>query len=191
MFDRWAFRSGALDRLASLRFFNVYGPNEYHKGGMASLIFRSHPGVASGGEMRLFRSHRSDFADGEQRRDFVYVKDVVEVMWWLLENPGVNGILNVGSGRDETWNSLAEALFAAVGRTPDIRYVDMPEEIRGKYQYLTRADIGRLRSAGCRVAFRSLAEGVRDYVENHLSRSCPHLESDWPPTPVIPSGATP
>ncbi|MDR2391337.1 MAG: ADP-glyceromanno-heptose 6-epimerase [Planctomycetota bacterium] len=175
MFDRWADRSGASSRLASLRFFNVYGPNEYHKKDMASMIFRSYGRVAAGGTMTLFRSHRPDYADGEQKRDFVYVKDVVDVMWWLLDTPGANGIFNVGSGREETWNRLAEALFATVGRQPDIRYADMPPNIRDKYQYQTLAEIGRLRSAGYRKAFRPLADGVRDYVERHLSRTNPYI----------------
>ncbi|MDR1534127.1 MAG: ADP-glyceromanno-heptose 6-epimerase [Planctomycetota bacterium] len=178
LFDRWAVASGSERRLASLRFFNVYGPNEYHKGDMASMVFRSYRGVAGGGPMTLFRSHRPDFADGEQKRDFVYVKDVVEVIWWLLENPGANGIMNVGSGEEETWNQLGRALFAAVGREPDLRYADMPANIRDRYQYRTRADIRRLRAAGCPVNFRPLAEGVRDYVANHLSRSNPWVDND-------------
>ncbi|MDR1518677.1 MAG: ADP-glyceromanno-heptose 6-epimerase [Planctomycetota bacterium] len=178
MFDRWAAAGGALGRLTSLRFFNVYGPNEYHKGEMASLICRSYRQVAAGGPMTLFKSHRPDCADGEQKRDFVYVKDVVDVIWWLLENPGAVGILNVGSGAEETWNQLALALFAAVGRAPDIRYADMPENLRGKYQYHTRADIGRLRAAGYRGAFRPLAEGARDYVARHLAQPNPHIDND-------------
>ncbi len=177
MFDRWASDSGALENLASLRFFNVYGPNEYHKGEMASMVAKSYRQLGETGRIRLFRSHRPEFGDGEQLRDFIYVKDAADVMWWLLENPGVNGILNVGTGVEETWNRLAAALFAAVGRKPDIEYVDMPEAIRGQYQYRTRADIRRLRDAGYRGEIRPVAEGVRDYVVNHLMRPNPYIDN--------------
>ncbi len=177
MFDRWAADSGALERLASLRFFNVYGPNEYHKGDMASMVAKSFRQVAETGRLRLFKSHRPDFADGEQLRDFVYVKDVVDAMWWLLENPGVNGILNVGTGIEETWNQLAAAVFRAVEKEPDIEYVDMPDAIRGQYQYRTKADVRRLRAAGYRARFRPVAEGVHDYVANHLMQANPHIDN--------------
>lgn len=175
LFDQWAARSGALSRLASLRFFNVYGPNEYHKGDMASMVAKSFARVMAEGRISLFRSMRPDFADGEQTRDFVYVKDVVDAMWWLLEHPEANGVFNIGSGEETSWNRLARAVFAALGRPLVIEYVDMPASIRNQYQYRTLADIGRLRAAGCPTAFRSVEEGVRDYVVNHLSRANPHM----------------
>ena len=178
MFDRWAADSGAVEKLASLRFFNVYGPNEYHKGDMASMAFKAFQQIRDAGRLRLFKSQRPDFADGEQLRDFVYVKDVVDAMWWLLENPGVNGIFNLGTGTEETWNQLAAAVFAAVGKEPDIEYIDMPEAIRGQYQYRTRADIRSFRIAGYQGVFRPVAEGIRDYVVNHLMRPNPHIDSE-------------
>ena len=178
MFDQWANRSGSLAKLASLRFFNVYGPNEYHKGDMASMMYKSFNKVMREGRLSLFKSHRPDFKDGEQMRDFVYVKDVVDAMWWLLENPQANGIFNMGTGVEETWNQVAAAVFAAVGKTPDIDYVEMPENIRNQYQYRTRADISRLRAAGYTGSFRLVAEGVKDYIVNHLLKDNPYINNN-------------
>ena len=177
MFDIWAHESGSLEELASLRFFNVYGPNEYHKGDMASMVFKSFNRVMSDGKLSLFKSHRPEFADGEQLRDFVYVKDIVDAMWWLLEHPEANGIFNMGTGVEETWNDLARAVFAAVGKEPDIEYVDMPDNIRNQYQYRTKADIARLRRAGYQGEFRPVREGVRDYVVGHLLQSNPYINN--------------
>lgn len=177
LFDKWAAANGHLDNLVSMRFFNVYGPNEYHKEDMASMVFKSFNILKDGGHMRLFKSHRPDYKDGEQSRDFVYVKDVVDVMWWLLENPEANGILNIGAGRDETWNQLAAAVFSAMDKTPNVEFIDMPDSIRNQYQYHTRADITRLRAAGYKGTFRPLEEGVHDYIVNHLQRDNPYLDS--------------
>lgn len=177
MFDIWAHESGALEELASLRFFNVYGPNEYHKEDMASMVYKSFNRVMSDGKLSLFKSHRPDFADGEQMRDFVYVKDIVAAMWWLLEHPDANGIFNMGTGVEETWNDLAGAVFAAVGKEPDIDYIDMPESIRGQYQYRTKADITRLRRAGYEGEFRLVRDGVRDYVTGHLLQTNPYINN--------------
>ena len=177
MFDQWASKTGALRKLASIRFFNVYGPNEYHKGDMASMVFKSFKRVVDSGKLSLFRSHIPEYADGEQMRDFVYIKDAVDVMWWLLENREANGIFNVGTGVAETWNQLAGAVFAAVGKQPDIEYVDMPESIRGQYQYHTKADISRLRNAGYTGEFRLVADGVKDYVVNHLVKDDPYINN--------------
>lgn len=172
LFDRWAQRNGALSRLASLRFFNVYGPNEYHKGDMMSMVRKAHSQIRETGAIRLFASDRADYEDGGQMRDFVYVKDCVDVMAWLLENPRANGIFNVGSGRARTWNDLARAVFAALGLPEDIRYIEMPEVLKGKYQYFTEADLGSLKKAGYPLErFHSLEEGVRDYV-------CAYLEEN-------------
>lgn len=175
LFDQWASRTHALQRIASMRFFNVYGPNEYHKGDMASMVYKSYARVRDEGRISLFRSHRPDFKDGEQLRDFVYVKDIVDAIWWLVRHPEANGIFNMGTGNEESWNALAHAVFAAAGKEPHIEYIDMPLSIRGQYQYRTRADISRLRAAGYTGAFRSVADGVRDYVQNYLMRDDPHI----------------
>ncbi len=179
LLDQWAARTGALGNFASVRFFNVYGPNEYHKGDMASMVYKSYHQVQADGRLRLFKSHRPEYRDGEQLRDFVYVKDAVDALLWLAEHPEANGIFNVGTGEETSWNALAAALFAAMGRPRNIEYIDMPESIRGQYQYRTRADIARLRAAGYAGAFRSAADGVRDYVENHLSRENPFINNGF------------
>ncbi len=177
LFDEWASRGGALKKLASLRFFNVYGPNEYHKGDMASMVFKAYGQIRNTGRIRLFKSYRKEFADGEQKRDFVYIKDVVEAMWWLVQHPSANGIFNIGSGVAESWNELAAAVFAAIGMEPNIEYVEMPANIRNQYQYHTHADMTRLRQAGYDGAFRSIKDGVEDYVKNHLSKSNPFINN--------------
>ncbi len=178
MFDQWAARSDLLKRFASVRFFNVYGPNEYHKGDMASLVYKSYAKVKETGRLSLFKSHRPDYADGEQLRDFVYVKDVVDCLWWLVENPQVNGILNIGTGEEASWNRLAKALFKALGKKAAIDYIDMPENIRGQYQYHTKADITRLRKAGYKGEFLAVEEGVADYVKAHLLKENPYLGNE-------------
>lgn len=176
LFDLWARDEGYLDAIASLKFFNVFGPNEYHKGDMSSVILKAFRQINQRGYLELFRSHRPEYADGEQMRDFVYVKDVVEVMLWLAEHEDANGIFNVGCGEARTWNDLARSVFAAMDRPADIRYIDMPLAIRGNYQYHTVADIGRLRQAGYTQSFRSLEEGAADYVRNYLARGERHLD---------------
>jgi ADP-L-glycero-D-manno-heptose 6-epimerase len=178
LFDQWAGATGSLSRVASLRFFNVYGPNEYHKGDMASLVFKAFGKIRETGRMSLFRSHRDDYEDGGQVRDFVYVKDVVDVMWWLLGRPEVNGLFNIGSGKAESWNELARSVFSAMGMEPDIEYVDMPPAIRDQYQYHTEADLTRLRAAGFEGTFRRLREGVADYVGKHLATTNPYINND-------------
>lgn len=178
LFDRWASDAGAFRNLASLRFFNVYGPNEYHKDDMASMVYKAFGKIRRDGRLPLFKSHRADYRDGEQVRDFVYVKDIVDAMWWLIEHPEVNGIFNLGTGREESWNALAEAVFSALSLPVAIDYVDMPESLRDQYQYHTRADISRLRAAGYAGAFRSVKEGVQDYVVNHLMRANPYIDND-------------
>jgi ADP-L-glycero-D-manno-heptose 6-epimerase len=159
---------------AGLRFFNVYGPNEYHKGRMASVVFHKFNEVASGQPARLFRSDRAGIADGEQSRDFVHVEDCVAAMLWLLENPGVSGIFNVGSGRARTFLDLVRAMFDAMGRPPEIEFVDMPPDLIGRYQYFTEAPMGRLRDAGYDRPATALEEGVRSYVRDHLMTPDPH-----------------
>ena len=159
---------------AGLKFFNVYGPNEYHKGPMQSVAARKFAAAAAGEPVSLFRSHRPDCADGAQKRDFVYVADCVAVMLWLLDNPAVNGLYNVGTGEARTFADLAAALQAACGKPSSVVYVDMPPEVRDRYQYFTRAAVGRLRAAGYAAPFRSLEEGVADYVARFLATGDPY-----------------
>jgi ADP-L-glycero-D-manno-heptose 6-epimerase len=169
LFDLHALREGWLETCVGLKFFNVFGPNEAHKGDMRSVLAKSFPDVCDSGRLRLFKSHRPEFGDGEQRRDFVYVKDVVEATLFFLERPRLAGLYNVGSGRSRSWNELASALFAAVGREPYIEYVPMPEAIRKSYQYVTQADVERLRAAGFRWEFTGLEDAVREYVRDYLA----------------------
>lgn len=175
LFDLWAQRTGAVERMVGLKFFNVFGPNEYHKGEMKSVVCKAFHQIIETGRLRLFRSHRPDCADGEQQRDFIYVKDCAEVIWWLLEHREVNGIYNLGRGEAKSWNDLAKAVFAAMERPVHIDYIDMPEAIREKYQYYTRAGMERLRAKGCSTAFSSLEAGVGDYVRFHLMADDPYL----------------
>ncbi len=153
---------------AGLKFFNVFGPNEYHKGEMMSLIAKRFDDAKAGKPVALFRSHRTGIADGEQRRDFIYVDDAVAVVRWLLETPKVSGIFNVGTGKAESFRDLVSAMFAALGRAADIRYIDMPEAIRGKYQYFTQSSVENLRRAGYNAGFTPLAAAVKRYVGSYL-----------------------
>jgi ADP-L-glycero-D-manno-heptose 6-epimerase len=159
---------------AGLRFFNVYGPNEYHKGRMASVVFHKFNEAQGGAPARLFRSDRPGVADGEQKRDFVHVDDCVAVMLWLLDNPEVSGLFNVGSGQARSFLDLVNAMFAGMGRPPAIEFVDMPEDLRGKYQYFTEAPLGRLRAAGYDRPMTALEDGVGSYVRDFLMQADPH-----------------
>jgi ADP-L-glycero-D-manno-heptose 6-epimerase len=150
---------------ACLKFFNVYGSNEDHKGDMQSLVSKIYPVVRAGGAVTLFKSHRLDYADGGQLRDFIYVKDCVAIVRWLLRNPMVNGLFNVGTGVARSFLDLVGAVCAVVGCRPDVRFADIPVQLREQYQYFTRADIRKLRAAGFHDAFYSLEDGVRDYIE--------------------------
>ena len=172
-FSKWlsdseAIREGWTEKVAALRFFNVFGPNEYHKGRMASVPFHAAHQIRESGQIKLFQSHHPDYADGAQQRDFVYVKDVCAVVLWFLDHPAVGGIYNVGTGRARTFNDLARAIFAALGKPPDITYIPTPENIRAAYQYHTEADLTRLRAAGCDVPFTSLEDSLADYVQRYL-----------------------
>ncbi len=155
---------------AGLKFFNVYGPNEYHKGRMASVIFHAFNQIGETGKVRLFRSHRPDFKDGEQLRDFVYVKDLAEVISFLMDKKPASGLYNLGTGRARTFLDLAKATFAALDKEPVIEFIDTPEDIRDKYQYFTEARMEKLRKAGYDKPFTSLEEGVDDYVRNYLAK---------------------
>jgi ADP-L-glycero-D-manno-heptose 6-epimerase len=157
-----------------LKFFNVYGPNEYHKGTMRSVVAQNFERVRQGEPLRLFRSYRREYADGGQLRDFIYVADCVRVMLWLLEQPGVCGLFNVGTGQARSWLDLAEALFAASGRPQAVEFIDMPVQLRERYQYLTQARMQRLRAAGYQQPFHSLEAGIADYVQRFLATDNPY-----------------
>lgn len=173
-FDLWVkHRAKEFPRqYVGLKFFNVYGPNEYCKGSMASMVFHGFRQIKADREIRLFRSQCSEFPDGGQMRDFVYVKDLCDVIWWLLECgvEGKNGLFNVGTGRAQSFRELAEAIFLALGKEPNIRYIDMPDYLADKYQYYTQAETEKLRNAGYTRVFKNVRDGVSDYVQNYLER---------------------
>ena len=168
-------RAATGDRLppqwAGLKFFNVFGPNEYHKGTMMSVLARRFDDIRAGRPVELFKSHREAIADGDQRRDFIYIDDVVRVMMWLLASPDVSGIFNVGTGKARSFRDLMLSAYAALGTVPNIRYVDMPEKIRDSYQYFTQADVDRLQRAGYNGGFTALEDAVGTYVRNFLDRA--------------------
>jgi ADP-L-glycero-D-manno-heptose 6-epimerase len=177
-FDKWALNKANSHQpsansfapyfWAGLKFFNVYGPNEYHKGRMASVIFHAYNQIQKSGEMKLFRSHRKDFKDGEQKRDFVYVKDVVEVCYYLMHNRHDSGIYNLGSGKARTFLDLAKNIFYALDKKPNIKFIDTPKDIRNNYQYFTEANMEKLATIGYDIPFHGLEQGVHDYVQNYL-----------------------
>jgi ADP-L-glycero-D-manno-heptose 6-epimerase len=169
-FDKWAL--GQLispPSWAGLKFFNVYGPNEYHKERMASVIFHSFNQIRATGSVRLFRSHKPEFKNGEQLRDFIHVDDVAGVCYWLMDHRVPSGLYNLGTGRARSFNDLVKAVFDALGKTPDIHYIDIPSDIRETYQYFTEADMTKLRSVGYEKPFRELEEGIKNYVTEFLS----------------------
>ena len=167
LFDQYAARNGMFDRIVGLKYFNVFGPNENHKGDMRSLVNKAFDEINATGMIGLFRSHNSDYQDGEFGRDFVYVKDAVDMTLHFAENK-TGGLFNVGSGRMATWNALANATFAALGRKPNLQYIDMPEQLRDRYQYHTQADLTQIRQAGYSVETTPLSNAVADYVQNYL-----------------------
>ncbi|PBQ32276.1 ADP-glyceromanno-heptose 6-epimerase [Sphingobacteriaceae bacterium] len=168
-FDKWAIiQTKTPPHWQGLKFFNVYGPNEYHKGRMASVIFHSFHQINATGKVKLFRSHNPNYTDGGQLRDFVYVKDVVNVIWFLFKNKPKSGIYNLGSGKARTFLDLAKSTFKALGKEENIEFIDTPVDIRDKYQYFTEADMNKLIAVGYSKPFTSLEEGVEDYVKNYL-----------------------
>jgi ADP-L-glycero-D-manno-heptose 6-epimerase len=168
LFDQYALSHGLLDRIVGLKFFNVFGPNEGHKGEMRSLVHKAYEQIRDTGRVRLFRSYRPEYADGEQRRDFVYVKDVVDMTLHLASTSSAAGLYNVGSGVAQSWLELAGALFSAMGREQVIEFIEMPEAMRNRYQYFTRADISRLRATGFHSPLTELTAAVADYVWRYL-----------------------
>lgn len=170
MFDLWCHRKGLLERFAGLKYFNVFGPNEYHKADMRSFILKAYEQINAEGRVRLFKSHRPDYGHGQQVRDFIYVKDAVAMTLFFLDNPDVCGLFNVGTGTARSWNDLAGAVFAAMGKSPVIDYIDMPEKLRDKYQYFTQAEMGKLRAVGYTQPTMKLEDAVTDYVQNYLMK---------------------
>ncbi len=168
MFDVYAAQNGLLDQCVGIKYFNVFGPNEQHKGEMRSMVNKAYAQIVETGFIRLFKSYRSDYRDGEQKRDFIYVKDAAAMTLHLAESDTAAGLFNVGAGRAETWLDLAHAVFAAMKRETRIEFVDMPEEMRAAYQYSTLADVGRLRASGYVNEVSSLTSAVRDYVSGYL-----------------------
>jgi len=176
LFDLWARRSGLLDHIVGLKYFNVFGPNEYHKGPMRSFVLKAYEQIRDRGRVGLFKSYRPDYGDGEQRRDFLYVKDAVAMTLFFLDRPDLVGLYNIGTGRARSWNDLVMAVFAAMDRPAAIDYIDMPEEIRDQYQYFTEADMTKLRDAGYDEPISSLEAAVTDYVQGYLTEER-YLES--------------
>ncbi len=180
LFDRWiAQQKGRGDKgpvqCVGLKFFNVYGPNEYHKGGQRSVAHQIFPYAQRGEAFSLFKSHHPDYADGGQLRDFVWVGDCADVMLWLLDRPKVNGLFNMGTGRASSFADMASAVYRALGKEPLLTYRDMPEELRGKYQYFTQADMNKLRAAGYTAPFTPVEEGIRLYVQDFLVKEDPYI----------------
>ncbi len=169
--DRAATGAAMPPQWAGLKFFNVFGPNEYHKGEMMSLLAKRFDDARSGKAVRLFKSYRDGIADGEQKRDFIYVDDAIAVLRWLIDRPAVSGIFNIGTGHARSFRDLALAMFAALGSAPNIDYIDMPQAIRDKYQYFTQSDVENLRRAGYTAAFTPLEEAVGRYVTGFLDRT--------------------
>lgn len=168
-FDIWALEQKKTPPFwAGVKFFNVYGPNEYHKKRMASVIFHAFYQIKKEGKVKLFRSHNPDYKDGEQMRDFIYVKDVVKMCVWLMQHKPANGLYNIGTGEARPFNDLVNAIFNALNIVPSIEYIDTPIDIRDKYQYFTEADMNKLRNAGYKDEISTLEEGVKDYVTNYL-----------------------
>lgn len=170
MFDLWIKHQGLLDQVVGLKYFNVFGPNEYHKGPMRSFVHKAFGQIQETGKVQLFKSHRPDYRDGEQVRDFIYVKDAVEMTLFFAEHPEANGIYNVGTGQARSWNDLAKATFEAMERPVNIEYIPMPDSLRDKYQYFTQADIAKLRAAGFKGKVTPLEAAVKEYIQQYLMK---------------------
>jgi ADP-L-glycero-D-manno-heptose 6-epimerase len=169
MFDLWLIENNLIDKVVGLKYFNVFGPNEYHKGEMRSMVCKQYNQILKAGKMKLFKSYKAEYKDGEQKRDFIYVKDAVEMTVFFEGNKNISGIFNIGSGNAYTWNSLAHSIFKAMNLEPWIEYVDIPDNIKNQYQYYSCADISKLREAGFKKEITELEHAVEDYVVNYLS----------------------
>ncbi|MHC4856107.1 MAG: ADP-glyceromanno-heptose 6-epimerase [Planctomycetota bacterium] len=170
MFDLWCKQQGLLDRFVGIKYFNVFGPNEYHKAGMRSFVLKAFEQINETCGVKLFKSHRPDYTDGGQLRDFIYIKDAVDMTLFFLENQDISGIFNVGTGNARNWNDLAKATFAAMEIGPNIEYIDMPDILRDKYQYFTQATMDKLRAVGYSKDTTTLEDAVTDYVRNYLMK---------------------
>lgn len=166
--DLWLHKTGMIEEVVGLKYFNVFGPNEYHKGDMRSVVHKSFEQIRDTGKVKLFKSNTAEYKDGEQERDFIYVKDAVDMTLYFLKNKDKNGIYNIGAGTARTWNDLVTAVFNAMDKPVNIEYIDMPEEIKDKYQNHTEADLAKLRNAGYDLEIATLEEGINDYVKNYL-----------------------
>jgi ADP-L-glycero-D-manno-heptose 6-epimerase len=168
LFDLWARRTGLLNKIVGLKYFNVFGPNEYHKADMRSFVLKAFEQINATGAVRLFKSCNPHYADGQYLRDFIYVKDAADMTLFFLDTPRTAGLFNIGTAKARTWNDMVKAVFAAMGKTANIEYIDMPENLRSQYQYFTQADITRLRSAGYKEQLTKLEDSITDYVQNFL-----------------------
>jgi ADP-L-glycero-D-manno-heptose 6-epimerase len=175
LFDLWARRTGLLKKIVGLKYFNVFGPNEYHKANMRSFCLKAFEQINTTGKVSLFKSYKPEFKDGEQVRDFVYVTDAVNMTLFFLDNPRRNGIYNIGTGRPRTWNDLVSAVFVGMGRKPNIQYIEMPDSIRNQYQYYTCAETAKLRKAGYEIATIPLEDAIKQYIQDYLLK-CGYLE---------------
>jgi len=171
IFDLWALKNKILDKIVGLKYFNVYGPGEYHKGDMRSMVLKAYEQIKRDGKIRLFKSYKPEYKDGEQLRDFIYVKDAVDMTLFFLEKPELNGIFNIGTGQPRSWNDLARAVFSSLKIELNIEYIDMPEEIKDKYQYFTKAEMKKIKDAGYEKPLTSLEEAVKDYILNYLEKN--------------------
>jgi ADP-L-glycero-D-manno-heptose 6-epimerase len=171
IFDKWVIRNGYDKLFVGLKFFNVFGPNEYHKNDMASMIYKSYNQIVKFGKVNLFRSNTSEYPDGGQMRDFVYVKDACEVLWQIYNDKNISGIYNLGTGKARSWNDLVIAVFTALNLKPVIEYIDMPEGLINQYQNFTEADTRKLNSSGINFNFSSLEDSIKDYVTNYLTNN--------------------
>ena len=175
LFDLWLLQNKFDTLCTGFKFFNVFGPNEYHKGEMASLIYKAYHQVVNTGKLKLFHSANEQYKDGEFSRDFIYVKDCVDVLMWSFNNPDVRGIYNLGTSAARTWKDVANGLFRAMDKKPNIEYIDMPEEIRSSYQYFTEAEMTKLRKAGYTTPFTKIEDAISDYVHSYLSKEVPYV----------------
>ncbi|MDR3244329.1 MAG: ADP-glyceromanno-heptose 6-epimerase [Elusimicrobiota bacterium] len=171
MFDLWLLNNKYMNKAAGVKFFNVFGPNEYHKGEMSSIICKNYDEVSQKGLLKLFKSYKSEYKDGGQKRDFIYIKDAVEALYFLFKNPDKTGIFNLGTGKARTWNDIAKSMFASVGRKENIEYIDMPDYLKSKYQYFTQANMDNLRNAGFKAPFSELEDSVKDYCSYLKNKS--------------------
>ena len=170
LFDLWAQRAGLFQKIVSLKYFNVFGPNEYHKADMRSFVLKAFEQIKDTGKVGLFKSHNPKYADGEYLRDFIYVKDAVDMTLFFLDKPKIAGLFNIGTGKARTWNHLVKAVFAAMGKKSNIEYIEMPEQLRNQYQYFTEADITKLKQAGYNKQTTPLEDAIKDYVQNYLQK---------------------